>query len=116
MIQGVRTYQAPAATVGIRRRVITGHAASLSKNMIRSMALVVGITAIAVLAVGQLFSMGVDRNLETLSQLQAVHKTVENENISLLAVRARLLSESHIKAVAAARLQLFENTNQVHHL
>ena len=117
MIQGIRTYQTPAAALGVRQKVATGRKETLSRDLVRPVALVVGIAVLAVLGLSQVVHWGFAGNMERLSRLEAVHKTVADENISLLAARGRLISKKHIQEVAAARLQLFKaEDSQLHRL
>jgi hypothetical protein len=117
MIQGIRTYQTPAVTLGMRQKVSTGRQEPLSKDFIRSVVLVIGITCFVVAGLSQAVHWGFSGNMERLTSLQGVHKIVANENISLLAARGGLMSKKHIKDVAAARLQLSEaRDSQIHRL
>jgi hypothetical protein len=117
MIQSIRTFRAPVATLGMRQRLSAGRGEPLSRDLIRPVALVVVIAVVAVFSISQFFHWGFESNRETLTQLQSVRKIAGSENISLLAVRARLMSKTHVEAVAAARLQLFSpEKGQLHHL
>ena len=117
MIQGIRTYQTPAAALGMRQKVATGRKERLSRDLVRSVVFVVGLTALVVLGLSQVVHWGFAGNMERLSRLQDVHKTVVNENISLLAARGRLISKQHIQKVAESRLQLFKaESSQLHRL
>ncbi len=117
MMQNIRTFRAPATTLGMRQRVIPGRQEPLSRDLTRAVAIVVVMAVMAVSSISQFIHWRYESDLETLAQLQSVRKTVGTENISVLAARARLLSKSHVEAVAAARLQLYSpEKGQLHHL
>ena len=107
MIQSIRTFRAPAATFGIRQRVASGREDISSEKLVRPMVMIFLAAIVVVFTISQLFHWRIENNRATLEQLQSVRMNVGSENISLLAARARLMSVSHIEAVAAARLQLY---------
>ena len=117
MMQNIRTFRTPATTFGMRQRVASGREEALSSNLIRPLSLVL-LTALGVTFLFSHFLHSrIDNNRETLAQLQSMRRDVGSENISLLAARARLMSASHVEAVAAARLQLYRpEKGQLHRL
>ena len=116
MIQNIRTFRTPAAALGMRQHVSSAEE-SLSGNMIRPMAVVLLAAITIVFIMSQFFHWRIGHERATLEQLQSVRRNVGTENISLLAARARLMSTSHVEAVAAVRLQLYRpETGQLHRL
>lgn len=116
MIQAIRTFRTPAASLGIRQHVLSGEEA-LSGNMIRPMAVVLLVAITVVFIMSQFFHWRIGHERTTLEQLQSVRRDVGSENIRLLAARAGLMSTGHVEAVAAVRLQLYHpETGQLHRL
>lgn len=115
MIQGIRTFRAPAASFGIRRQVATVRQEPLSKNLLRPFVIVL-LTALAVgICMSQLLHWRIAQNQTTLEQLQSIRRDVGSENIRLLAARARLMSRQHVEAVVGVRLQLYRpEARQLH--
>ncbi len=117
MMQNIRTFRAPVTTLGMRQRVVSRRQEPMSRDLVRAIAIVVVMAVMAVGCISQFIHWRYESDLETLAQLQSVRKTMGTENINVLAARARLLSKSHVEAVAAARLQLFRpEDGQLHHL
>jgi hypothetical protein len=107
MMQSIRTFRAPAATLGIRQRVASDREEVSSENLVRPMVMILLAAIGVVFTMSQFLHWRIDNNRATLDQLQSVRRDVGSKNISLLAARARLMSVSHVEAVAAARLQLY---------
>jgi hypothetical protein len=116
MIQGTRTFRAPAAGIGIRQHASLGNE-PLSVNLLRSMAVVLLVAVAVSFGMSQLFHWRISHETATLEQLQSVRRDVGSRNISLLAARAGLMSKDHVEAVVGVRMQLYrpENT-QLHRL
>ena len=106
-MQSIRTFRAPAASIGIRQRVVSGREEVSSEKLVRPMVMIFLVAIGVVFTISQLLHWRIERNRDTLEQLQSVRRSVGSENISLLAARAGLMSVSHIESVAAARLQLY---------
>jgi len=69
------------------------------------------------MACSQFFHWQIMRGDGTAAHLEAVSVDLQNENSALLAQKNRLLSTSHVQALAAARLALHEpGKGQVHRL
>jgi len=115
MIQGTRTFRTPAV-LGMRQQV-SAVEEPLSVHLIRSMAVILLIAITAVFAVSEFMHWRIGGAQATLAQLQSVRREVGSESISLLAARARLMSNDHVAAIAAARLQLYRpEAGQLHRL
>jgi cell division protein FtsL len=106
MNQAIRTFRTPASTLGIRQHVLSGGDA-LSKKMIRPMAIILFLAITVVFVTSQFFHWRIVHEKMNLEQLQSVRREVGSENIRLLATRANLMSEAHVEALAAVRLQLY---------
>ena len=107
MMQSIRTFRAPVVNLGIRQRVAAGGEEVSSEKLLQPMVIILLAAIAVVFAMSQFLHWRIESNRATLDQLQSVRRNVGSENISLLAARARLMSVSHIEAVAAARLELY---------
>lgn len=117
MLQNIRTFRTPAASLGLRRQVVSVREKPLSKNLIRPMVVVVCTALAVVVGMGQLLHWRIVQEQVALEQLQSIRGDVGSENIRLLAARARLMSPEHVEAVAAVQLQLYRpDDRQIHHL
>ncbi len=117
MMQSIRTFRTPATAFGMRQRVAAGREEALTGNLLRPLSLIL-LSALTVTFLFSQFLHGrIDNNGQVLAQLQSARRDVGSENISLLAARARLMSESHVEAVAGAHLQLYRpEKGQLHRL
>jgi hypothetical protein len=117
MIQGIRALRAPFAPFALRRRTVSGRGQVMSGNLVRPVAIVCTIALTVVFTFSQFFHWGIESNQEVLEQLQSVRRDVGSENISLLAVRARLMSAGYVESVAGTELQLYRpEKGQLHRL
>ena len=106
MIQGIRTFRPPVASVGLRRQVAAVRHEPLSRNVIRPSVIIVLAALAVVVGMSQLLHWRIVHEQRTLEQLQSIRREVGSENIRLLAARARLMSPQRVEAVAGVRLQL----------
>jgi len=117
MIQGIRTFRPPVASVGLRRQVAAVRHEPLSRNVIRPSVIIVLAALAVVVGMSQLLHWRIVHEQRTLEQLQSIRREVGSENIRLLAARARLMSPQHVEAVAGVRLQLYRpDARQLHRL
>lgn len=117
MMQSTRTFRAPVANLRIRQRVSSAREEISSEKLVRPMVMILLVTIGVVFSMNQFLNWRIDNIGGTLDQLQALRRNAGSENMSLLAARARLMSTSHIEAVAEARLQLYlPEKGQLHRL
>ena len=107
MMQSIRTFRTPAATLTIRQRVASDREDISLEKLSRPVIMILLTAFVVVAAMSQLVHWRIENNRTTLNQLQSVRRNVGSENISLLAERARLMSESNIVAVAEKHLHLY---------
>ncbi len=117
MNQGIRTLRTPSAGLGIRQQVASVRREELTANLVRPMVIVLLVATAVVIALSQFLHYQIVREQGLLNQLQTVRMSKGTDNMALLAERAKLTSQSHLEAVAAARLDLFPPSGgQVHRL
>ena len=117
MNQGIRTFHTPSAGLGIRQQVASVSRQELTSNLVRPMVIVLLVATAVVIALSQFLHWQIVREQGLLSQLETVRIAKGSDNMALLAERAKLTSEPHVEAVAAARLGLYPpSSGQVHRL
>ena len=113
----VRPYRYRTGAVGMRRRVAEHHTGEMSAPMRRAVIIVLCAALFLVVAIGQFLHWRIMQGVRDVEQMQSVSSSLNAENVTLLARRARLMSPEHIEAVAAVRLDLHEPARgQVHRL
>lgn len=104
----VRPYGSPCNTSLVRRKVRRKPLAiSPPKHLQRPLTIILIAVILAVAGASQLFSWQIQRVQKTLQQVQQQQKMLNDSHVVLLAKRAQLTSESHIQALAGARLELY---------
>lgn len=119
MIAGItsKTIRPHAAAIGLRQNVAVRSDSVMSKRLARIVALVIGVSLLAVFAFSQLMHWHVASTMERLSELQSVRNTYGSENIALLAARAELTSKEYVLEQAGKRYHLFvPQKNQIRRL
>lgn len=106
------TYNTSLARRKVRRKPL---AISPPKHLQRPLAAILIAVVLVVAGASQLFSWQIQKTQEALQQVQQHQKVLDDLHVILLAKRAQLTSESHIQALAGARLELYvPTTGQVH--
>ncbi|MBM9511077.1 cell division protein FtsL [Desulfogranum marinum] len=114
----VRPYRpGTVCTTSVARRKVRRKPLAISplKHLQRPLAVILIAAVVLVAGVSQLFSWQIQRAQKTLQQVQQQRKVLDDSHMILLAKRAQLTSESHIQALAGARLELYvPSQGQVH--
>jgi hypothetical protein len=117
MIQGTRAFRTPVVGLNMRQQVASARHDELTSRLVRPMGIVLLAAIVTVFALSQFLHWQIVREQGLLQQVEAIRTTKGSDNMNLLAQRAKLMSKAHIKAVAAARLDLYPPARgQVHRL
>ncbi len=104
----VRPYRSACDTSLARRKVRRKPLAiSPPKQLQRPLAVILIAVLLVVAGVSQLFSWRIQKAQKVLQQVQQQQKVLDSLHMVLRAKRAQLTSESHIQALAGARLELY---------
>lgn len=114
----VRPYRPGAVcSTSVARRKVRRKPLAISppKQLQRPLAVILIAAVVVVAGVSQLFSWQIQSAQKTLQQVQQRQNVLDDSHMALLAKRAQLTSESHIQALAGARLELYmPSKGQVH--
>ena len=114
----VRPYRS-ACNASLARRKVRRKSLAISppKQLQRPLAAILIGVLLVVAGTSQLFSWQIQRTQQMLQQVQQQQKGLDDLHMVLLAKRAQLTSESHIQALAGARLELYVPAQgQVHQM
>lgn len=112
-----RVYRPQAATLGTRRQVSTPFRALILKQHIKQICFILLAGIISLFAANYFLNINLSHKTEKLQQAQSIRYQLGNQNIGLLANRARLMSASHINEIAAEKYSLFlPDKDQIHRL
>lgn len=109
MITGIssKMFRPQTMTVGMRQQVVARANPVMSKQVARKVTLMLCIGIFVVFVFSQFMRWQIVTSVSRLEQLQTVRNQTGAENISLLAERARMISEEYIIDQVGAKFQLF---------
>ncbi|BCO09696.1 hypothetical protein GF1_20720 [Desulfolithobacter dissulfuricans] len=111
----IRVYRPGPVHLGMRQQVSSRSDELLPRRLHRPVAIVVVLGFVAALGAGQLMQWRTGSALRVMEQQQSRRVELGEENIRLLASRAKLASRQYVEAVAAVRFDLHApGKNQVH--
>jgi len=109
MMTGIssRMFRPQTINVGIRQQVIARTNPVMSRQVARRVALMLCIGIFVVFVFSQFMRWQIVASVNQLEELQTARNRIGNENISLLAKRAQLISREYIIDQVGTRFQLF---------